>query len=104
MKKRNNIDPFTNLVLDEEEKQIEQALERGAFEEDLHIVDTKSMLQEAASRYLELHNSKPVTLRINQLDLIKIKAKAKRKQIPYQTLLGALLHEFAEGERELNLK
>ncbi|HSX10085.1 MAG TPA: hypothetical protein VLF93_08080, partial [Candidatus Saccharimonadales bacterium] len=63
----------------------------------------KVMLEEAASRYLELHNSKPVTLRINQLDLIKIKAKAKRKQIPYQTLLGALLHDFAEGKRELSI-
>lgn len=104
MKKRNNNDPFVNLVLDEKEKQIEQSLEKDEFEENPHFEDTKSMLQEAASRYLELHNSKSVTLRINQLDLIKIKAKAKRKQIPYQTLLGVLLHEFAEGERELSLK
>ena len=104
MKKRNNNDPFANLVLDEEEKLLEESLERGEFEENPDFEDTKRMLQEAASRYLELHTSKPVTLRINQLDLIKIKAKAKRKQIPYQTLLGALLHEFAEGEKELSLK
>ena len=102
--KNNNIDPFANLVLDEEEKLLEQSLEEGEFEENPHFENTKSMLQEAASRYLELHNSKPVTLRINQLDLIKIKAKAKRIQIPYQTLLGALLHDFAEGERELSIK
>ena len=104
MKKINNNDPFANLILDEEEKLLEQALERGEFEKDPHFESTKQMLQEAASRYLELHNSKPVTLRINQIDLIKIKAKAKRKQIPYQTLLGALLHDFAEGERALVLK
>lgn len=103
MKKRNS-DPFDNLVLDEEEKLIEQSLERGEFEESPNFENTKKMLQEAASRYLELHTSKPVTLRVNQLDLIKIKAKAKRKQIPYQTLLGALLHEFAEEEKELSLK
>jgi len=104
MKKRNNNDPFANLILDEEEKQLEQSLERGEFEDNPHFEDTKNMLQEAASRYLELNTSKPVTLRINQLDLIRIKAKAKRKQIPYQTLLGVLLHDFAEGERELSLK
>lgn len=103
MKKINNNDPFVNLVLDQEEKLIEQSLEKGQFEEIPHFEDTKNMLQEAASRYLELHNSKPVTLRINQIDLIKIKAKAKRKHIPYQTLLGALLHDFAEGEKELIL-
>jgi hypothetical protein len=49
-------------------------------------------------------DTKPVTLRINQLDLIKIKAKARRKHIPHQTLLRSLLHEFAEtGELGINL-
>jgi predicted DNA binding CopG/RHH family protein len=103
MKKQKNKNPFTNLVLDEEEKFLEEALEKGDFESDTNFEETKKMLQEAASQYLELHNSKPVTLRINQLDLIKIKAKAKRKNIPYQTLLGALLHDFAEGKRELTV-
>lgn len=103
MKKQKNNNPFTNLVLDEEEQLLEEALEKGAFERDSDFQKTKAMLEEAASRYLELHNSKPVTLRINQLDLIKIKAKAKRKNIPYQTLLGALLHDFAEGEKELHI-
>lgn len=81
MKKRKNDNPFANLVLDEEEKLLEEAFERGEFEEDTNLEDTKKMLKEAASRYLELNHSKPVTLRINQLDLIKIKAKAKRKHI-----------------------
>lgn len=104
MKKRDRNDPFANLVLDEEERLLESALERGEFEEGSDFKKTKTMLQEAASVYLELHHSKPVTIRINQLDLIKIKARAKRKQIPYQTLLGVLIHDFAEGRRELNLK
>jgi predicted DNA binding CopG/RHH family protein len=103
MKKIKNNNPFDGLILDEEEKILEEAFERDEFEEDSNLEDTKKMLQEAASRYLELHNSKPVTLRINQLDLIKIKAKAKSKNIPYQTLLGALLHDFAEGEKKLSI-
>ncbi len=104
MKKTKHQDPFINQILDEEEKLLEEAFERDEFKEDANFESTKRMLQEAAARYLELHTSKPVTLRINQLDLIKIKAKAKRKQIPYQTLLGALLHDFAEGKRELIFK
>ncbi len=103
MKKHNNNDPFANLILDDEEKKLEESCQRGEFEENPDFENTKNMLQEAASRYVELHNSKPITLRINQLDLIKIKAKAKRKHIPYQTLLGALLHDFAEGEKELSI-
>lgn len=102
MKKTQKFDPFANLVLDEEEQAIEDALERGEYEE-YPIEETKTMLKDAASRYLELHNSKPVTIRINQLDLIKVKAKAKRKNIPYQTLLGALIHDFAEDTRELKI-
>jgi len=102
MKKQRN-DSHTNLVLDKEEALIEQALEKDEFESDTDLEKTRVMLQEAASRYLELHNSKPITLRIKQLDLIKIKAKAKRKNIPYQTLLGVLLHDFADGEKELRI-
>lgn len=103
MKKRNS-DPFESLVLDEEEREIEEALERGEFEEEPDFENTKKMLEEAASLYLQLHKSKPITLRVNQLDLIKIKAKAKRKQIPYQTLLGTILHDFAEEKTKLSIK
>jgi predicted DNA binding CopG/RHH family protein len=97
-------DPFSNLVLDEEEQLLETALEKGDFEETSNIEDTKKMLIEAAKRYRQLNTSKPVTLRINQLDLIKIKAKAKRNNIPYQTLLGAVVHDFAEDRKELKIK
>ena len=97
-------DPFSGLALDEEERLLEVALENGEFEEAPHFNDTKKMLEEAASRHRQLNTSKPVTLRINQLDLIKIKAKAKRNNIPYQTLLGTLVHDFAEDKRELKIK
>lgn len=97
-------DPFTNLVLDDEEQLIERALEAGEFEEAPNFEATKKMLQVAASQHRKLHTAKPVTLRINQVDLIKIKAKAKRHNIPYQTLLGAVLHDFAEGDKQLTIK
>ncbi|HVC36425.1 MAG TPA: hypothetical protein VNE40_03210 [Candidatus Dormibacteraeota bacterium] len=102
---QNNInDPFTNLVLDEEEQQIEAAIERGEYEELPDFEDTKKMLQEAASRYLSLNKTKPITLRVKQIDLIKIKAKAKRNSIPYQTLLGIAIHDYAEDKKKLVIK
>lgn len=96
-------DPFSSLALDEEEQLLESALARGDFEEASNVEDTKKMLAEAAERHRQLNTSKPITLRINQLDLIKIKAKAKRNNIPYQTLLGALVHDFAEDRKELKI-
>lgn len=103
MKNKTQQDPFKNLRLDAEEQALEAAFEKGEYEDDPHFEDTKKMLKEAATRYLELNTSKPVTIRIKQLDLIKVKAKAKLSNIPYQTLLGALIHSYVEGEENLSL-
>ena len=100
----NTQDPFAGLILDEEEQSLETALENSEIQENPDLDDTKAMLEEAAIRHRHLNNSKPITLRINQLDLIKIKAKAKRNNIPYQTLLSVIVHDFAEDKTELNLK
>ena len=100
----NPTNSFDDLVLDDEEQAIENAIERGKFEEAPDLEGAKKMLQQAAHNYKQLNTSKPITLRINRLDLIKIKAKAKQSNIPYQTLLGAVLHDFAEGKRELSVK
>ena len=100
----NSNDPLLELLLSDDEKQLEAALENGLYVEDNNFSGTKKMLEAAASQYQQLTTSKPITLRINQLDLIKIKAKAKRNNIPYQTLLGALVHEFADSKKELTIK
>lgn len=97
-------DPFSDLVLDEEERSLKAAIANGDYEEAPDFDETKKMLEEAAERHRQLSTSKPITLRINQLDLIKIKAKAKRNNIPYQTLLGAVVHDFAEDRKELKIK
>ena len=94
---------FANLVLDKEEELLESAFEKGEYEADPASSDTIKMLEEAAIRHLELNTSKPITIRINQLDLVKVKARAKIGNIPYQTLLGSLIHQYAEGERQITL-
>ena len=97
-------DPYSKLILDESEQQLEEAFENNEFMDNSDFKDTKKMLEAAAISHRQLQTSKPITLRINQMDLIKIKAKAKRNNIPYQTLLGALVHDFAEDRRELKIK
>jgi predicted DNA binding CopG/RHH family protein len=100
----NTQDPFNDLILDEEEQAIEAAIERGEYEDVSGFENNKKMIEEAATRYVRLNTAKPITLRVNQTDLIKIKIKAKRNNIPYQTLLGAVLHDFAEDNKELKIK
>jgi predicted DNA binding CopG/RHH family protein len=96
------LDPFDGLILDEEEQAIENAAEEFVSVPDLKA--SKKLVEDAALQYIQLNTSRPITLRVKQTDLIKIKAKAKRSNIPYQTLLGAVLHDFAEDKRELNIK
>lgn len=95
-------DPFDGLVLDKEEQAIEDAAEE--YTKVFDLKESKKLVEEAALQYVQLNTSRPITLRLKQTDLIKIKAKAKRNNIPYQTLLGAVLHDFAEDKRELNIK
>ena len=94
-------DPFDGLILDEEEQAIEDALERDEYVSDPNFEESKRIIEEAAKRHVELNKTKPITLRVKQTDLLKIKAKAERNGIPYQTLLSALLHDFAEGKKKL---
>jgi len=95
-------DPFDKLILDEEEQAIEDAAEEYMSVPDFK--ESKKLIEDAARQYVQLNTSKPITLRVKQTDLIKIKAKAKRNNIPYQTLLGAVLHDFAEGKKKLIIK
>lgn len=94
---------FDDQVLDQEELLIEEALERGEFESVGNVEETKKMLADAAKRYKMLNTSKPITIRVNQLDLIKVKARAKANNIPYQTLLSSLIRDFAEGDYTLKI-
>ena len=103
MKRLTKKDPFKDLSLDKEERELEAALKRGEYEESKDLDETRKMLTEAAKRHVELTTSKPVTIRINQMDLIKLKAKARKKNVPYQTLLGVLIRDYNEGKRDLRL-
>ncbi len=101
--KKNNNDPFINVVLSEDEQLVEQALEEDEYKDAANFEITQQLLADAAAQYQDLNTSKPITIRINQLDLIRVKAKAASGNIPYQTLLGALIHQYAEGEKTLQL-
>jgi len=94
---------FKSLKLDKQEQEIEKALERGELVSIRDLEETKKLFKEAAKNYRELQKSKRITIRVNQEDLLKVKAKAKRNEIPYQTLLNALIHQYAEGRTQMEL-
>lgn len=89
--------------LDEYEKELQEFLNRGEYVSAPNFKETKKMFEEAAKRYIELQKTKRITLRVKNEDLIKVKAKAKRSRIPYQRLINALIHKYAEGQAKLEI-
>lgn len=101
--KSKKTDPFKNLVLDEYEQELEDALEKGEFVSDPDFKNNKKIFEEAAKRFIELEESKSITLRVKKKDLIRLKAKAARHNLPYQTLINLLINSYAEGKSRLML-
>ena len=90
-------------VLDKYEQEIENALDKGEFVSTPNLEGTKEMFQEAAKNFKLLQETKSITLRVNLEDLIKVKAKAKRNGIAYQTLISLLIRQYIKGETEVVL-
>ena len=91
------------IKLSKQETRIENSLKRGDFISAPKLKQTEKLFKEAIKNYQHLQKSKKITIRINQEDLIKVKTKAKKSNIPYQTLLNALIHQYAKGQSQLEL-
>ena len=92
-----------NLKLDKQEQRLEKALERGEFVSAADLRKTKKLFKQAAQNYQELQKSKRITIRVNKEDLLKVRARAEKSKIPYQTLLNVLIHQYAQGQTRLEL-
>ena len=47
--------------------------------------------------------SKNVNIRMSESDWSKLKTKAAKNGLPYQTLMSAILHQYANGILEVGL-
>ncbi len=92
-----------NAVLNKYEQEIEDAIGKGEFVNAPNLEATKEMFLEAAKNFRQLQETKSITLRVNLEDLIKVKAKAKRNGIAYQTLISLLIRQYIKGETEVIL-
>lgn len=81
-------------VLDAEEMEIEAAVERGEFVER---VPREQAIKEWQAAVRNTLRKKPITVRVQERDIAKIKAKALEQGIPYQTLVASILHRYASG-------
>lgn len=96
--KKKQFDPFKNLVLDPYEQEIEDAIGKDDFHiEPLSEKERNRYVQYARHTKELMKKDKRVSIRVNAIDLHRIRIKASAEGLPYQTLIGSILHKYAHG-------
>ncbi len=89
------------MMLDREEKQLLESVEKGEWQ-------SISDLESEADQYqayvkATFRKDKRMNIRISERVLIKLQQEALAEGVPYQTLIGSILHKYISGrlvERE----
>ena len=87
-------EPYVENYLDDEERELAQALEADDYVpgESLLTPELKAQLQEAARNTLN-EKSEKISIRVAHSDLARVKARAFREGVPYQTLIKSIIHQ-----------
>ena len=78
-------------ILDEFEKEILEAYENGKLKPLKSKVDYQSIARET------MQKNRKINIRISENDFSALQRRAAREGIPYQTLIGSVLHKYASG-------
>jgi predicted DNA binding CopG/RHH family protein len=92
---------YLNLEPDNEEKELLKEIEGGEFVRTADIDKEKEFALRAAGNFLE--KKRNINIRISEYDYLRLKRKSAETTIPYQTLIAAFIHEFAEGRIKLEI-
>ena len=79
------------IVLDEYEKEILEAYENGMLKPSESEIDYQAVARNTMKK------NRKINIRISENDLSAIQRKAVPEGIPYQTLIGSVLHKYASG-------
>ncbi len=76
-----------SIVLDNEEKKIEKDFD--------NLRPASKVMKNKIEKILdESRKSRPISLRINEKDLTKLKEKAGENGLPYQTMINVIIHKY----------
>ena len=78
-------------ALDDEEKEILEAYEKGLLK-GRPVSDEMILAAKETTK-----KNKTINIRISENDLQSIKLIAAKEGMPYQTLIGSLIHKYASG-------
>jgi predicted DNA binding CopG/RHH family protein len=95
MKKK--FDPFKNLVLDEYEQEIEDNLPDFLDLTPLPKKELNRLSRMAKDTLLDLKKDKNMNIRVSKITIAKLKKKAAKLGLGYQTMVGSILHQYANS-------
>jgi predicted DNA binding CopG/RHH family protein len=81
------------MKMDEYELDLLEAVEKAeVFERVEHFEDALTEARMAAKNFL--NKTKNVNIRIPEFDMLMLKRKSAELNIPYQTILSSLIHQY----------
>lgn len=81
---------------DAEELEILEYIENGNPQSVPDLAEEMQRMRLSVAQ--KITKRKPVNLRILESDLAKLKSQALQQGIPYQTLVGSILHRYVNGD------
>lgn len=85
--------PKIGAFIDDEEKAIYEAIENDSYV-PLSILTPKMRAEYRAIAKANMNEGRvKISLRLPESDLERLKAKALREGLPYQSLIGSILHK-----------
>lgn len=88
-------DEVFNVQLDEEEREILEAYERGETVPVPNVEAEIAKYQEAARNFFR--KDRRVNIRLANRDILALQEMAMEDGIPYQTLMSSILHKYVTG-------
>ena len=82
--------------LDEQERDLREAADKESLLPAADQEVWREKLVRAARATIA--KNRHISIRLSERDLMLIRAKALELGIPYQTLIGSILHQYAEGK------
>ena len=87
-------EPTIGKFLDREEEDLFHAIESDAYDFGKSaLTPTRKLELQKAARHTLNDERVQITLRVSKYNLSKLKARALREGMPYQTLINSILHK-----------
>jgi len=95
MKKTKTFDPFKDLKLDEYEQEIEDAMNADKIKA---LPNSKQLIKKYTEMAKEdLIKDSNMNIRVSKITIAKLKQKAAKLGLGYQTMVGSILHQYANS-------